>query len=135
MQSKHKIVLSLSQKLGIALDAIQKYVHWYKIDKGINYDFVRGHSFELENDIKTFIAKDHLSKKQYASELDMSDRFAIQGLKNKITQGEDFALPAIVFELKRDKNTLFTIGYEGISVDTYINKLVANHIKNPCGCA
>ena len=30
---------------------------------GVSYDCVGDHSFELENDIKTFIAKDYLGKK------------------------------------------------------------------------
>lgn len=129
MQSKYKIVLSLVQELGIELTDIQKYVQWYKIQIGINYDFVSGHSFELENDVKTFIAKDYLSKKRYAFDLEMKDKLAVQGLKNKITKGEEFLLPKLEFQPKREQNTLFTIGYEGISIDTYINKLLANQIK------
>jgi uncharacterized protein (DUF488 family) len=38
-------------------------------------------------------------------------------------------LPKLEFQPKREQNTLFTIGYEGISIDTYINKLLANHVK------
>ena len=135
MQSKYKIVLSLSQELAIPLDDIQKYVQWYKIQTGINYDFVRFLStpncvsFELENDIKTFIAKDYLSKKRYAFDLEMKDKLAVQSLKNKIAKVEEFVLPKLEFQPKREQNTLFTIGYEGISIDTYINKLLQNHIK------
>jgi uncharacterized protein (DUF488 family) len=129
VQSKYKIVLSLSQELNIPLENIQKYVQWYKLQSGINYDFVKGHSFELENDIKTFIAKDYLSKKRYAFDLEIKDKLAIQGLKNKISRSEDFTMSESVHEAKRENNTLFTIGYEGISIDTYINKLIANHIK------
>ena len=128
MQSKYKIVLSMAQKLNIPLDDIQKYVYWYKLQNGINYDFVRGYSFELENDIKTFIKKDYLSKKHYAFDLKIKDKLAIQGLKNKIAKGEEFILPKLEFQPKREQNTLFTIGYEGISIDTYINKLLQNHI-------
>jgi hypothetical protein len=129
MQSKYKIVLSLSQELNIPLDSIQKYVQWYKIEKGINYDFVNGYSFELENDIKTFIAKDYLSKKRYAFDLKLEEKMAVQGLKNKIAKGEEFVLPQIAYQPKREQNTLFTVGYEGISIDTYINKILSNHIK------
>ncbi|QED23013.1 DUF488 domain-containing protein [Candidatus Deianiraea vastatrix] len=129
MQSKYKIVLSLSQELNIPLEEIQKYVQWYKVQTGINYDFVNCFSCELENDIKTFIAKDYLSKKRYAFDLEMKDKLAVQGLKNKIAKGEEFVLPKLEFQPQREKNTLFTIGYEGISIDTYINKLLANHIK------
>jgi uncharacterized protein (DUF488 family) len=129
MQSKYKIVLSLSQELNISLDNIQKYVQWYKLQSGVNYDFVNGYSFELENDIKTFIMKDYLSKKRYAFDLEMKDKLEIQGLKNKISRSEEFVLPQIVYQLKREQKTLFTIGYEGISIDGYINKLITNHIK------
>lgn len=129
MQSKYKIVLSLSQELNIPLDSIQKYVHWYKIEKGINYDFVGEHSFELENDIKTFIVKDYLSKKRYAFDLEIKDKLGIQGLKNKISRGEEFTFPTLEYQPKRESNTFFTIGYEGISIDGYVNKLIANHIQ------
>ncbi len=129
MQSKYKIVLSLSQELNIPLDSIQKYVQWYKLQISINYDFVNGYSFELENDVKTFIAKNYLAKKRYAFDLEMKDKLAVQGLKNKIAKGEEFTLPTLEYQAKRESNTLFTIGYEGISIDTYINKLLTNHIK------
>lgn len=129
MQSKYKIVLSLSQELDIPLQNIQKYVQWYKLQAGINYDFTNGFSCELENDIKTFITKDYLSKKCYAFDLEMKDKLAVQGLKNKIGRGDEFILPEIAYQLKRELNTLFTIGYEGISIDGYINKLLQNHIK------
>jgi uncharacterized protein (DUF488 family) len=100
-----------------------------QLQSGINYDFVNGYSFELENDIKTFIFKDYLAKKRYAFDLEMKDKLAVQGLKNKISRGEEFVLPKLEFQQKRGQNTLFTIGYEGISIDAYINKLIANHIK------
>jgi hypothetical protein len=129
MQSKHKIVLAISQKLNVPLDGVQKYVQWYKIERAINYDFVNGHSFELENDIKTFIKKDYLIKKQYVFDLGIQDKFAIQDLKNKVEKDEKFTTLPMEFQAKRDENTLFTIGYEGISIDTYINKLLQNHIK------
>ena len=129
MQSKYKIVLSLAQEFNIPLKDIQKYVHWYKLQSGINYDFVNGYSFELENDIKTFIFKDYLSKKRYAVDLEIKDKLAVQGLKNKIAKGEEFAFSAMELQPKREQNTLFTIGYEGISIDTYINKLLQNHIS------
>ena len=129
MQSKYKIVLSLAQELGVILQEIQKYVQWYKLQTGINYDFVNGHSFELENDIKTFIAKVYLSKKRYAFDLEIKDKLAVQGLKNKIIKGEEFVFPIAEVQSKLEQNTLFTIGYEGISIDTYINKLLQNYIK------
>ncbi|MEN9782519.1 MAG: hypothetical protein RL208_669 [Pseudomonadota bacterium] len=129
MQTKHKIVLSLSQELQIPLQDIQKYVQWYKIQTGINYDFVNGYSFELENDIKTFITKDYLSKKRYAFDLEVKDKLGVQGLKNKIAKGEEFVALTLEYQQKREQKTLFTIGYEGISIDAYINKLLANHIR------
>lgn len=89
MQSKYKIVLSLSQELTIPLEEIQKYVQWYKIQTGINYDFVNGYSCELENNIKTFIFKDYLSKKRYAFDLEIKDKLAVQGLKNKIEKARN----------------------------------------------
>ena len=92
MHNKHKIILALSQELNIPLEQIQKYVHWYKIEKEINYDFINGFSFELENDIKTFIAKDYLSKERYVLKLEMKDKLSIQSLKNKIAKNEEIIL-------------------------------------------
>ncbi|MEN9782616.1 MAG: hypothetical protein RL208_769 [Pseudomonadota bacterium] len=129
MHTKHKIVLSISQELQIPLQKIQKYVYWYKLHSGINYHFVNNFSFELENDIKTLISKDHLNKKRYALELEVKDKLAIQNLKNKIAEGANFTPPTLKYQQKQEQNTLFTIGYEGISIDEYINKLISNHIK------
>lgn len=129
MQSKYKIVLSLAQELGIALKNIQKYVQWYKLEAVINYDFVNGFSYELENDVKTFITKDYLNQKRYALDLNMGNKFAIQKLKSKITKGEVFTAPQTELQHKRNNEALFTIGYEGISIDTYINKLLENYIQ------
>lgn len=35
----------------------------------------------------------------------------------------------INFDLNNEENTLFTIGYEGISLEEYVNKLIKNNIK------
>lgn len=59
----------------------------------------------------------------------MKDKLAVQGLKNQITKGEEFVPPIAELQAKREQNTLFTIGYEGISINTYINKLLQNHIS------
>ncbi len=103
MQSKYKIVLSLSQELNVPLDDIQQYVQWYKLQSSIKYDFVNGYSFELKNDIKTFVAKDYLSKKRYAFDLEIKDKLAVQGLKNKIVKGEEFALPTLEYKSRLRK--------------------------------
>jgi hypothetical protein len=96
----------------------------------ISYDFVGDFSFELENDIKVFVAKDYLkTEKRYALDLNLEDKLSIQRLKNKIFNGEKIDFPEMKFHDKQKENTLFTIGYEGISVDIYINKLLANHVK------
>ena len=135
MYKKHTIVLSLSQELNIPLEKIPMYVYWFKLENGIDYDFIitqtnsqKYTSFELENDIKTFVTKDYFSKKRYATLLKLEDKFAVQGMKNKITKGESF----IVKDTQINKplvTTLFTIGYEGISIDGYINKLLQNNIN------
>ena len=114
MQSKYKIVLSLAQELNISLHDIQKYVHWYKLQTGINYDFVNGFSCELENDVKTFIAKDYLSKKRHAFDLEMKDKLAVQGLKNKIAKGDKIEIEYAELEFFDAKSKTYKV-YNEIS--------------------
>jgi hypothetical protein len=87
------------------------------------------YSFELENDIQTLTTKNTLSAKRYATELDLLDKFAVQHLKN--TKNETFKIPEIKLQ-ENTKYALYTIGYEGVSIDEYINKLLKHNIKILC---
>ena len=78
MQNKYKIALAISQQLGVNLLQIQEKVAFFKQIFDINYDFVDGFSLELENDIKTFINKDYLSKKRYAIDLTFEEKTAVK---------------------------------------------------------
>jgi uncharacterized protein (DUF488 family) len=96
----------------------------------ISYDFVDDFSFELENDVKAFIAKDYLkTEKRYVPDLNLEDKLNIQKFKNKISSGEKIDFSEMKFHNKQKENTLFTIGYEGISIDAYINRLLENCVK------
>lgn len=126
MQYKHKVILAISQQLNIPLEDIQQYAYWYKNIGNLNYDFVNGFSFELENDVKTFITKKYLEQdKRYVSDLDLKDKFTIQDIRNK----KEFTPQQIQQKIYEYSEILFTIGYEGLSIDSYINKLLENNIK------
>ena len=126
MQNKHKIVLAIAQELDIELRQIQEKIALFKQIFYINYDFVDDFSFELENDIKIFINKDYLSKKRYIVDLTFEEKTAVEKLKNMIN--DVFKKTNLIIN-KEENQILFTIGYEGISIDTYINKLLVKQIK------
>ncbi len=126
MQYKHKIILAISQQLNIPLKDIQQYAYWYKNLGNLNYDFVNEFSFELENDVKTFIAKAYLSQdKKYSDDLELKDKFTIQDIRS----GKTFEVKQLTKNIQPQDEVLFTIGYEGLSIDSYINKLLENNIK------
>lgn len=126
MQYKYKVILAISQQLNIPLEDIQHYAHWYKNIGSLKYDFINGFSFELENDVKTFIAKSYLTQdKKYVSDLELKDKFTIQDIRNK----KEFTPIQLNKKIYERDEILFTIGYEGLSIDGYINKLLENGIK------
>jgi uncharacterized protein (DUF488 family) len=69
------------------------------------------------------------TEKRYVVDLRLEDKLSIQRFKNKMSSEEKIDFPKIKFQNERQDNTLFTIGYEGISIDSYINKLLENYIK------
>lgn len=101
-----------------------------------------------------------IDEKDYIEELNNKDKAALRNLKNQYgTLNKDeliaftyrqypfFAINSVIAEkfltvdeLKKVKNqkvsinstVLFTIGYEGISLEQYINKLIVNDIKVLC---
>ena len=68
----------------------------------------------------------YLNKKRYAIDLTFDEKTAVQKLKNRIN--DVFEKPILTKNEPQNK-TLFTIGYEGISIDKYIQKLLQNCIK------
>lgn len=121
MLNKQKIILYIAEYFSLELtEEMQKYVLAYKNQYGIKYEFVNGFSFELEEDLRYFF------KKEYSLNLDFLEKDRVEKLdltlENKLQKRENS-----IYGLA--SKTLFTIGYEGISIDEYINKLLDNHIK------
>ena len=55
--------------------------------------------------------------------------FAINSIKAKEILTEDQYLKVLQVKPKNNKTTLYTIGYEGISLEEYLNRLVKNDVK------
>ena len=67
----------------------------------------------------------------------MFDRFGLQKLKNDLAKDaleniDETWNQYFVSVIKHNKPTLYTIGYEGISFEQYINKLLTNGVKVLC---
>ena len=133
------------------------YTHEF-IDNNIYYNFVLKdnlpYSFQLEADKAVLIKKKILKNEidwtilknniRFASELDFFEQIAIQQLKNfwkansfkelkeaLYNKHSDFFKPNLKTK-QSEEVTFYTIGYEGISLDTYINKLINNNVKLLC---
>ncbi len=55
--------------------------------------------------------------------------FAINSIKAKEILTEDQYLKILQAKPKNNKTTLYTIGYEGISLEEYLNRLIKNDVK------
>ena len=125
-QLKQQILFALKQELSLeGQDLFNACYYFNSLNLGIKfYDFVfiegKPFSFEIENDIKVLKPKKDL---RYASKLDFFLLVAIQRIKNK-----GFELSAFT-EYPLTKEGFWTIGYEGIGVDGYLNKLLNNGVK------
>ena len=121
---KQQILFSIKQELKIEEQKLQNACYYFeKLNLGIKfYDFVfiesKPFSFEIENDLKKLKPVERC-----ASKLDFFLSIAIQEMQNK-----SFELSAFEgYPFK--KEGFWTIGYEGISIDNYLNKLLNNGIK------
>jgi hypothetical protein len=123
---KQQILFALKQELNLEGQAlIDVYYYFNSLNLGVKfYDFIfidgKAFSFEIENDLKTLKPKQGL---RYATKLDFFLSIAIQKIKNK-----GFELPKFE-EYKANGEGFYTIGYEGISIDTYLERLLNNGIK------
>lgn len=123
-QLKQQILFAIKQELEIEGQDLQNACYYYeKLNLGIKfYDFIfiegKPFSFEIANDLKKL-----KPVQRCASKLDFFLLVAIQRMKNK-----GFELPAFE-EYPSTKEGFWTIGYEGIGVDGYLNKLLNNGVK------
>ncbi len=105
------------------------------LKNNVYFDFVRVadgfHSFEAEN-IYQRLSKKNIAEvgKRYLKEFSFEEKIAVQDLhlnQNHIIEA------AVVEKIKSDTEKVFyTIGYEGLSLDQYINKLLGHDIKLLC---
>lgn len=125
-QLKQQILFAIKQELNLEGQELYNACCYFNaLNLGVKfYDFVyiggKPFSFEMENDLKTLKPKKDL---RYATKLDFFLSIAIQRMKNKGFTLEEFTgCPA-------KGSGFYTIGYEGISIDAYLLKLLNNGIK------
>ncbi len=149
-----RFLLSLLQEMGgdlsdVRLKALMVIVsrQILKTDGPYQFVFKNGgfHSFQLEEDKIQLERKIILERAprwilsttatRYAIELDFFEKIALRELKTKWLFKSDAALIELCTTLHQDRifddraSRFFTIGYEGVSPDSYINLLHANGIK------
>jgi hypothetical protein len=112
------------------------------------------HSLQAEEDRRYLISKKLLtaadnwvvieSKKRYAVDLDFFEKMGIQKMKNQLSTASRQELLAMIFskypyyETSNDNRPsashagFYTIGYEGISPEQYINRLIEHDVKLLC---
>ncbi len=135
------------------------YCHEF-VEHNHYYDFIPqiqgAHSLQVDADKTTLVAKGCLEKSgewiakegmtRFAVELDFFEKIAIQTMKNtwQGKEGGDMHTylkehyPTFFTDLVRTVSTpggdtiFYTIGYEGVSLETYLNKLIANDVRLLC---
>ena len=137
MNYKEKLVAVMMQEFA-AVDAAGFQRLLYSLctrymQNNIYFDFVMlaggPHSFEAENIFTRLGRKDIISsKKRYLKDLSFEEKMAVQDLQIK-GMNSQFLAPVVT---QNDDVIFFTIGYEGISIDRYINKLAGNNIGLLC---
>lgn len=123
------------------------------------YDFVPSAegpiSLQAQEDKKSLISKKFLeksddwialpNKKRFAMELDFFEKIGLQKMKNdaltslprevlleRIAEKNSYYVPAATMSKTTDEAAFFTIGYEGLTPEAYINKLIQNNIQLLC---
>ena len=153
---RRKILLALMQCFNGQLTAIelQKYLFLFTRNQETKvYDFVPYQygcfSFQANQDIATlekygYIAKDDNNRimlaktEDYMMMLDMFDQqYPYYATKSVIASSVLADCPEYLEKIENQKRhfaepQLFTIGYEGISLETYINRLIINDVRVLC---
>lgn len=149
-----KILLSVLQELGGQLEParMQQLLFLYCkefVKRDEYYEFVpingSPYSVQAQEDKGVLAHKKLLEKsdewvlkptaKRFAVDLDFFEKIAIQDLKNKCTNLSDEQLAQHIaanypFSFPENSETaFFTIGYEGVSPEAYINLLLQNSVK------
>ena len=154
-----KILLSVLQEMGGELSdaAMQQllFLYCHEFVKTTEfYEFIplEGSPYSLQaKEDKKYLIKNKLlansddwmlaeGNKRFASELNFFEKIALQDLKNKFAQktGEEltkyiaenypyYSEKSIISE--NDEIIFYTIGYEGLSLEAYINLLLKNQIR------
>jgi uncharacterized protein (DUF488 family) len=153
-----KILLSILQELGGQLSdmRMQQLLFLYCkefVKRDEYYEFIplngQPYSVQAEEDKGSLVHKKLLEKsnewilkpssKRFATELDFFEKIAIQDLKNKCLPQSDAQLaqhiaanyPYFTGQGRNEATEMvfYTIGYEGISPEAYINLLIQNGVK------
>lgn len=159
MLKKHKILLSILQEFNGKIDNekfnILLFIYSNEFENKKNFNFININnlpfSLTLLEDKKYLIAKNYLmhdenwniqnTKKRFIFDLDMFEKFNIQTLKNNFANKNLEELKNYFTEKyksdftshnNKNKNILYTIGYESISLEEYLNKLKKENIKVLC---
>ncbi len=155
---KLNILISLIQEVGINLCDLNNLVfmlgHKYLNDNSL-YQFVninnKPYSLSLYHDLDYLIKQELIfndgdllgstSSLRYAKSLNMIEKLALAKLKNHYHHDKEWCLRQSdqIFQenfIKKqnpiDETILFTIGYEGLSLEQYLNKLLDNQVKMLC---
>lgn len=153
-----KILLSVLQELGGELSdsRMQQLLFLYCkefVKRDEYYEFIplsgSPYSLQAKEDKGSLAHKKLLEKaddwilkhttKRFAAELDFFEKIAIQDLKNKcVTQSDELltqhiaaAYPYFTAQNRNESNekVFYTIGYEGVSPEAYINLLIKNGVR------
>lgn len=105
--------------------------YWYKTDNTEYLHSLKERDFRIIRQIKTQYdnySTDELIKHTYIE----FPYFAINSTIAREILNKDDYQKVLNARIKSEKTILFTIGYEGISLEEYINKLLFNDIKVLC---
>ncbi len=155
LNHRSKILLSVLQELGGQLPTLRMQlllflycVEFVKRDE--YYEFIplagKPYSVQAEADKELLIRKKLLEKSaewivrsgagRYATDLDFFEKIAIQELRNRWAQKSDQEIIAHVAEiysaphpLDSNEPVFFTIGYESVSPEAYVNALLKSGVR------
>ena len=154
-----KVLLSVLQELGGSLpdSVMQKMLFLYCkefVKRDEYYELIplagKAYSIQAAEDKNSLINRKILekstdwvliaTKKRFAVDLDFFEKIAIQDLKNKFAQKNDAELDRYISENYKeyfikpeysgdDEIIFYTIGYEGLSPEAYVNLLLQNKVR------
>jgi hypothetical protein len=152
------VLISLVQELQdhISDQNIHKllFIYCHKYSCNYVYDFIlynnSPYSITIYEDKKLLIHKQILQNLsswtpcsdvfRFAKKLDMLEKLALQKLKNDIEKGlitdeiidQNYANYFKPLEIDHDKKIFYTIGYEGLNLEQYLNQLLKHKVHCLC---